>query len=281
VLPRTGAAIRLGITGTAGAGKSTLIDALGLMLVAAGRRVAVLAVDPSSTLTGGSILGDKTRMDRLAVEGAAFIRPSPSSGTLGGVAARTREAMLLCEAAGFDVVIVETIGIGQSETVAADLVDCLVVLTIAGAGDELQGIKKGLLERADLIAVSKNDEDGGRRAAATAAELTSALAILAPMERRAAPPVLTVSGLTGAGVDTLWAGVEAHQAAMRASGALSARRSAQQVRWLHVLIEERLTARLRCDAALQERLRELETEVASGRLPPLVAAQDIAERLGA
>ena len=197
LMPRTGKAVRVGITGVPGVGKSTLIDALGSMLTAQGCRVAVLAVDPSSTRTGGAILGDKTRMARLAADPNAYVRPSPTSGTLGGVAAKTRETMLLCEAAGFDVILVETVGVGQSETAVAELTDFFLVLMLPGAGDELQGIKKGILELADMIAVNKADADGGGRAAAAAAEYKAALHILTPASPTWSPPVTTVSGLTG------------------------------------------------------------------------------------
>jgi LAO/AO transport system kinase len=202
VMPRTGSAIRVGITGVPGVGKSTLIDALGANLIEKGHRVAVLAVDPSSSRTGGAILGDKTRMARLATDPAAFVRPSPSSGTLGGVAGRTREAMLLCEAAGYDVVLVETVGVGQSETAVADLTDAFLVLALPGAGDELQGIKKGVIELADIIAVNKADGPGGERAAAAAADYRAALHILVPPGALWTPPVLLVSGLA----ETGWTG---------------------------------------------------------------------------
>src|SRR5665213_84671 len=197
MLPLTGKAVRLGITGAPGAGKSTTIDALGTYLTGLGHKVAVLAVDPSSSRTGGSILGDKTRMAQLAIDPNAFIRPSPSSGTLGGVAAKTRETMLLCEAAGYDVLIVETVGVGQSETTVADMTDFFLVLIVAGAGDELQGLKKGIVELADMIAVNKADGDNIARAKAAAAEYTSALHILAPRTPTWMPPVMTFSALTG------------------------------------------------------------------------------------
>ena len=207
LLPQTGNAIRVGITGAPGVGKSLTIDTLGTHLTGQGHKVAVLAVDPSSTRTGGSILGDKTRMARLAIDDNAFVRPSPSSGTLGGVAAKTRETMLLCEAAGFDVVLVETVGIGQSETAVADMTDFFLALMLPGAGDELQGIKKGLVELADMIAVNKADGDNVKRATVAAAEYRAALHILNPRSPNWSPPVITYSALTGTGIAELWAQV--------------------------------------------------------------------------
>src|SRR6187455_3482352 len=201
LLPLTGKGVRLGITGAPGAGKSTFVEALGTRLTAQGHKVAVLAVDPSSTRTGGSILGDKTRMARLASDPNAFVRPSPSSGTLGGVAAKTRETMLVCEAAGYDVVLVETVGIGQSETAVSDMTDFFLALMLPGAGDELQGIKKGLVELADMIAVNKADGDNIKRANLAAAEYRGALHILSPRSEHWHPPVLTYSALTGTGMD--------------------------------------------------------------------------------
>src|SRR5918994_396822 len=225
LMPLTGRAVRVGISGVPGVGKSTAIDTLGGRLTARGHRVAVLAVDPSSTRTGGAILGDKTRMARLAADPNAFIRPSPSSGTLGGVAAKTREAMLLCEAAGFDVILVETVGVGQSEIAVADLTDFFLVLMLPGAGDELQGIKKGVIELADMIAVNKAD-DAGMKAKAAAAEYKAALHILAPASNTWTPPVLTISGLTGQGLDDLWARVLDHRRRLEATGELPAKRRA-------------------------------------------------------
>ncbi|MPZ56964.1 MAG: methylmalonyl Co-A mutase-associated GTPase MeaB [Rhizobiales bacterium] len=276
LLPETGKAIRVGITGAPGVGKSTAIDTLGSHVTAEGHKVAVLAVDPSSALTGGSILGDKTRMARLAADPNVFVRPSPASGTLGGVAATTREALLLCEAAGFDVILVETVGIGQSETAVADLTDFFLVLMLPGAGDELQGLKKGIIELADMIAVTKADGDNRERASATAAEYRAALHILTPRSPDWTPPVLTFSGLTGDGIAALWQRVLDHQARLTRSGAHAARRRAQQVKWMWALLEERLLAPLRTDTTLKAKLPQIETAVAEGRLTPVLAVDEIA-----
>jgi LAO/AO transport system kinase len=279
LMPRTGHAVRIGITGVPGVGKSTAIDTLGSILTEKGHRVAVLAVDPSSTRTGGAILGDKTRMARLAVDPDAFIRPSPSSGTLGGVAAKTRETMLLCEAAGFDVILVETVGVGQSETAVADLTDFFLVLMLPGAGDELQGIKKGILELADLIAVNKAD-DAGAKAKAAAAEYKAALHILAPASATWTPPVLTVSGLTGQGLDELWIKVLKHRKRLEATGELSAKRRAQDTKWMWALVHERLYERLHHDRALRQRVPEIEKAIADGTLSPNAGASEIVKLLG-
>ena len=280
LLPHSGNAIRVGITGVPGAGKSTTIDTFGSNLTAAGHRVAVLAVDPSSTRTGGSILGDKTRMARLAVDPHAYIRPSPSSGTLGGVAAKTRETMLLCEAAGFDVILVETVGVGQSETAVADMTDLFLVLMLPGAGDELQGIKKGILELADIIAVNKADGDGAMRAKAAAAEYRAALHIMAPRSRVWSPPVLTISGLANLGLDALWDQVVAYRQKTEASGDFAARRRAQGVRWMWTMLHERVAERLKRDPVLKARLPALEADVAAGRLAPMLAVEEIAGVIG-
>jgi LAO/AO transport system kinase len=280
LLPHTGAARRVGITGAPGVGKSTTIDALGSHLTGLDHKVAVLAVDPSSTRTGGSILADKTRMARLAVDPRAFIRPSPTAGTLGGVAARTRETMLLCEAAGYDVILVETVGTGQSETAVADMTDFFLALMLPGAGDELQGLKKGLVELADMIAINKADGDNAARARVAAAEYGAALHILTPRFAEWQPPVVTCSALTGAGVAQLWERVLDHHHRLSASGAFTARRREQQVKWMWAIVEERLHGRLATDPKLRPRLPELERAVADGVLSPTLAADEIVATLG-
>jgi len=280
LLPLTGKAVRLGITGAPGAGKSTTIDVLGTHLTGRGHKIAVLAVDPSSSRTGGSILGDKTRMAQLASDANAFVRPSPSSGTLGGVAAKTRETMLVCEAAGYDVVMVETVGIGQSETAVADMTDFFLVLMLPGAGDELQGLKKGIVELADMVAINKADGDNIARAKVAAAEYRAALNILTPNSATWSPPVVTYSALTRGGIPELWGQVLAHKDKMTASGELLARRRDQQVKWMWSMLEERLTARLRSDASVRTKLRQAEAAVAAGKLAPMLAVEDLAKLLG-
>ena len=269
--PHTGDAHRIGITGVPGVGKSTFIERLGTTLTADGHRVAVLAVDPSSSRSGGSILGDKTRMTGLAVDDNAFIRPSPASGTLGGVTRATREAMLVLEAAGHDVVIVETMGVGQSEIVVHGMVDVFVVLRPAGAGDELQGIKKGVLELADLIAVNKADGDNVQAAELAAADYRRVLHILQPASSSWRPPVLTCSALTGEGVPELWAQIELHRATLDASGERAERRRAQQILWLHALLRERLVDRFEADPAARAARAEIETAVLAGEITPSAA----------
>jgi LAO/AO transport system kinase len=273
LLPLTGKGVRLGITGAPGAGKSATIDVLGTYLTGKGHKVAVLAVDPSSTRTGGSILGDKTRMARLASDPNAFVRPSPSSGTLGGVAAKTRETMLVCEAAGYDVVMVETVGIGQSETAVADMTDFFLVLMLPGAGE-------GIVELADMIAVNKADGDNIKRAKVAAAEYKAALNILEPQSASWTPPVITYSALTGNGIEDLWAHVIAHKEKMTATGELATRRRKQQVKWMWTMLDERLTARLRSDASVRAKLRQMENQVAAGKLAPTLAVEEIAKLLG-
>jgi LAO/AO transport system kinase len=280
LLPATGQAVRVGITGTPGVGKSTTIDALGSFLTQQGRKVAVLAVDPSSTRSGGSILADKTRMPRLAVDPNAFVRPSPTAGTLGGVAAKPREAMLLCEAAGYDVMLVETVGTGQSETAVADMTDFFLVLMLPGAGDELQGIKKGVIELADMLAVNKADGDNVKRATAAAAEYRAALHIISAGSELWTPPVITFSALTGNGVAELWETISKHRERVSAAGALAARRREQQVKWMWAMLEERVMARLKSDPALRARLPKLEAAVAAGRTSPAIAVDELAKSLG-
>jgi len=280
LLPHTGKALRVGITGVPGVGKSTTIDTLGSNLTAQGHQVAVLAVDPSSTRTGGSILGDKTRMAKLSADPNGFIRPSPSSGTLGGVAAKTRETMLLCEAAGFDVILVETVGIGQSETAVADMTDFFLVLMLPGAGDELQGIKKGVLELADMIAVNKAEGDGAARARLAAGEYKAALHIMQQASPNWAVPVVMISGLANVGLDDMWTHVVEHRRRFDKSGELAARRRAQQVKWMWAMLEERLLARLHSDAKVRARLPALERAVGDGALSPTLAVEEVAELLG-
>ncbi|MGW0804618.1 methylmalonyl Co-A mutase-associated GTPase MeaB [Nonomuraea sp. NPDC002799] len=264
--PLTGHACRVGISGVPGVGKSTFIDALGTMLTGDGHKVAVLAVDPSSSRTGGSILGDKTRMSRLAADPAAFIRPSPAAGTLGGVTKATREAMVVVEAAGFDVVLVETVGVGQSETSVADMVDTFLLLTLARTGDQLQGIKKGVLELADVIAVNKADGEYELLARKAARELAGALRML--RSDTAPPPVLTCSGLGGEGLDELWRHVLAHRESLDLAG----KRRRQQVGWTWTLVRDRLLTELRNDPEVSAVAAEVEREVLAGELTPALAA---------
>jgi LAO/AO transport system kinase len=279
LLAFTGKAVRVGITGAPGVGKSSTIDALGTLLTGRGHKVAVLAIDPSSARSGGSILADKTRMARLAGDANAFIRPSPSSGTLGGVAAKTREAMLLLEAAGYDCVLVETMGTGQSESVVADMTDFFLVLMLPGAGDELQGLKKGVVELADMIAINKADGDNLSRATAAAAEYRAALHILTPRSPLWSPPVLAYSARTGDGIAQIWETMLDHRERMTKSGELAARRREQQVKWMWAMLEERMHSRLRSDPALKTKLPKLEAAVADGRMSAAVAVEEIAAAL--
>ncbi|MGW2599589.1 methylmalonyl Co-A mutase-associated GTPase MeaB [Streptomyces klenkii] len=277
LLPHAGAARRIGITGVPGVGKSTFIDAFGTMLTGLGHRVAVLAVDPSSSRTGGSILGDKTRMERLAVDPAAFVRPSPTAGTLGGVARATRETIVVMEAAGYDVVLVETVGVGQSETAVADMVDSFLMLTLARTGDQLQGIKKGVLELADLVAVNKADGPHERDAKAAARELAGALRLLQPPDAAWNPPVLTCSAREGTGLDTVWERLEQHRRVMETTGALAARRREQQVDWVWTMVREQLMDELRDHPAVRAAGPGIEQRVREGTLPAGLAAQRLLE----
>lgn len=264
--PLAGRTWRVGVSGVPGVGKSTFIDGFGTLLTGLGHRVAVLAVDPSSTRTGGSILGDKTRMGRLAADPHAYIRPSPTSGTLGGVTKATREAMVVVEAAGYDVVLVETVGVGQSETAVADMVDSFLLLSLARTGDQLQGIKKGVLELADVIAVNKADGEHEMAARKAARELAGALRML--RSEGPPPPVLTCSGLTGAGLEELWQQIGAHRERMD----VAAKRRAQQVRWTWTLVQDRLLAELHGNPEVAALTKEVEREVLAGELTPALAA---------
>ncbi|MDX2141814.1 MAG: methylmalonyl Co-A mutase-associated GTPase MeaB [Rhodospirillaceae bacterium] len=280
LLPRTGKSRRIGISGLPGAGKSTFIDAFGTMLTAQGHKVAVLAVDPTSSRTGGSILGDKTRMARLAVDPRAYIRPSPTGGTLGGVARATREAILVCEAAGFDVILVETVGVGQSEITVSEMVDFFLVLMIAGGGDELQGIKKGVLEIADMIAITKADGDNVKRAQSTAADYQHAMRIITPASPTWLPPVVSVSALENRGLDDVWSKIETHHKATSASGEWAAKRRAQQIKWMWAMVDDRLLSRLKSDAKVKGLIAELEAAVGDGRLPAALAVERIFKAFG-
>ncbi|OEV04100.1 methylmalonyl Co-A mutase-associated GTPase MeaB [Streptomyces oceani] len=278
LLPHSGGARRIGITGVPGVGKSTFIDALGSMLTARGHRVAVLAVDPSSSRTGGSILGDKTRMERLAVDPDAFVRPSPTSGTLGGVARATRETMVVMEAAGYDVVLVETVGVGQSETTVAGMVDSFLLLTLARTGDQLQGIKKGVLELADLVAVNKADGPHEREARSAARELSGALRLLQAADEAWTPPVLTCSARESTGLDKLWERLEAHRQVLERDGRLRAKRREQQVAWTWSMVHEQLLSRLREHPDVRGLAPELERQVREGGMTPTLAADTLVER---
>lgn len=277
VLADSGGSHRVGITGVPGVGKSTFIDQLGINLTAAGHRVAVLAVDPSSSRSGGSILGDKTRMERLAVDPNAFVRPSPAGGTLGGVAGATRETIVLCEAAGFDVVVVETVGVGQSETVVAEMVDIFCVLMLPGAGDELQGIKKGVLELAELIAVNKADGDNVGAAKRAAADYEMALHMMTPATPTWNPPVITCSAVENSGLEEFWEKVELHRRKLSATGELEQRRRDQQVRWMWALLDERLRRNLRETPAVRGSVDEMVESVRDGLLTPTLAAERLWE----
>ncbi|MGW9170306.1 methylmalonyl Co-A mutase-associated GTPase MeaB [Streptomyces decoyicus] len=280
LLPYSGSARRVGISGVPGVGKSTFIDALGSLLTSAGHRVAVLAVDPSSSRTGGSILGDKTRMERLATDPAAFVRPSPTSGTLGGVARATRESIVVMEAAGYDVVLVETVGVGQSETTVAGMVDTFLLLTLARTGDQLQGIKKGVLELADLVSVNKADGPHERDARSAARELAGALRLLQPPDAAWTPPVLTCSAREGTGLKGLWERVEQHRTLLESTGALAERRRTQQVDWTWSMVRERLIDRLQEHPEVRRLGPGVERAVRDGELTATLAAERLLEAFG-
>jgi LAO/AO transport system kinase len=280
LLPATGKARRVGVTGVPGVGKSTFVDAMGMQLVARGHKVAVLAIDPSSTLTGGSILGDKTRMARLSVEPNAFIRPSPSGATPGGIARRTRETMLLCEAAGFDVVLVETVGVGQGEVAVSDMVDFFLVLALPGAGDELQGIKKGVIELADAIAVNKADGDGAVRAKAALGDLKAALRYLPRKRASWVPQAVAISGQTGAGLAELWEIVEEHRKTLEGTGELASMRAEQQTAWMWSLIGDGMERAFRAHPKVAALLPKLEDDVRQGLITPATAADALLREVG-
>jgi LAO/AO transport system kinase len=280
LLASSGKAIRVGITGVPGVGKSSFIEAFGRQLTATGHRIAVLAVDPTSSRTGGSILGDKTRMQELGRDPKAFIRPSPTSGTLGGVARATRESMIICEAAGFDVVLVETVGVGQSETTVAEMVDFFLALMLPGAGDDLQGIKKGILEIADMIAVNKADGDMAVPARRAAADYRRALEIMKPASPNWRPPVQTCSALTGDGLSEIWDQIREHRTALVGSGEFNAKRRDQRIRWMWSTIRDRLMLNLDGNRAVREILPELERAVAEDRMTPGHAADRVLGAFG-
>ncbi|WP_018600182.1 methylmalonyl Co-A mutase-associated GTPase MeaB [Mycobacterium sp. 155] len=275
LMPHAGTAMHVGITGVPGVGKSTAIEALGMYLIEAGHRVAVLAVDPSSTRTGGSILGDKTRMARLAVHPDAYVRPSPTSGTLGGVAKATRETIVLLEAAGYDVILIETVGVGQSEVVVANMVDTFVFLTLARTGDQLQGIKKGVLELADVVVVNKADGEHAVEAKQAARELAGAVRLLYPRESLWRPPVLTMSALEGSGLVELWDAVLRHRQVLTEAGEFDQRRRRQQVDWTWSMVRDTVLDRLLSNPRVREIRAEVERRVRDGELTPALAAQQI------
>src|SRR5215510_14756785 len=271
LLPHTGGSFRIGISGAPGAGKSTFIETLGRYLTARGHRLAVLAVDPTSALSGGSILGDKTRMEALARSPDAFIRPSPSGGTLGGVAHKTREAMLVCEAAGYDVVIIETVGVGQSETAVAGMTDCFVLVALPNAGDDLQAIKRGIVELVDVVAVNKADIDP-KAAELARNQIANALSMLRPHEIGRAAPVVTLSALKAEGIDGFWHECERFRDTLTASGALAAKRRRQALDWMGALVEHELHARFYHHPAVKQELATVREAVAEGRITPAAAA---------
>ncbi len=274
LLPHTGKSLRVGISGAPGVGKSTFIEALGLYLIEHGHRVAVLAIDPSSALSGGSILGDKTRMERLSCEPNAFIRPSPSSGVLGGVAEKTREALLVCEAAGFNIIVVETVGVGQSETAVAGLTDVFVLLQLPNAGDDLQAIKKGIVELADVVVINKSDLDP-QAAEFAQQQFAGALTLLRARSPHWQPPALAVSALKAEGIDNFWAEIERYRAALEAHGEIAARRRLQALDWMWTLIDSELRRRFREHVRVQTELSVISNAVAGGSMTPVAAANKL------
>ena len=278
LLPKTGKSIRIGITGAPGVGKSTFIEALGLHVIEKGHKVAVLAIDPSSALSGGAILGDKTRMSRLSQNENAYIRPTASAGALGGVARRTREAMLLCEAAGYDVIIVETVGVGQSETEVADMVDMFVLMLLPGSGDELQGIKKGIVELADLIVVNKADGDLKAQAGRVRSDYVAALKLLHPASPLWQPKVVTCSALHNEGVDTVWNTAQDYEKTMQTSGALERHRAHQARAWMWKEVRETLLARFAEHPSVAKHITQIEQLVLEGKLAPTAAAMQLMEK---
>ena len=275
LMPDTGKSIRIGISGTPGVGKSTFIEAFGRFLTAMGKKVAVLTVDPSSKRTGGSILGDKTRMEELSRDANAFIRPSPSGGSLGGVARRTREVMLLCEAAGYDVILIETVGVGQSETTVADMVDVFMLLLAPAGGDELQGIKRGVMELADIVVINKADGDLIPVARRAASEYRSAVGLMRPKSKHWTPKVLMASALQKIGIDELWGAIGDYRAARSADGELANQRSEQSAAWMWSEIDESLMNHLKSDPNVAKKLTSLEGDVKAGKVSPTAAAREV------
>lgn len=279
LLPHSGGAVRLGITGVPGVGKSTFIESFGLYLCEQGHRIAVLAVDPSSTRSGGSVMADKTRMEKLSVHPNAYIRPSPSGGALGGVAFKTRETMLVCEAAGFDVIIIETVGVGQSEITVASMVDFFLVLMLAGAGDELQGIKKGVLEIADAIAVNKADGDNVQKAEQARKAYEYAFTLLKPVSKLWSPPVLTCSAKEMIGIRQIWETVLEHRKRLTDAGELQLKRKEQSLAWMWALVEEGLKERFRRNSEVKKNLRKISKKVEDGTMAPTIAAEELLSSL--